>query len=167
MSLASHKTRWVQKCYEARNATVKALSPYEGVSFTLTEWSNRAFEAADKQWKSIYYDWREINRKFRDPDRLDLALWVNERLVALALATTRDQAVFIEIVEGDPDDDCPLAGGRLEIVLDACANYAQIRGKLELRLQPKNEKLIAHYEDVYEFKRVNVRGGTPYWCRKV
>lgn len=167
MSVSAHKARWVQKTYAARTATVSRLSPYGGVEFSITEWSNRAFEAAEKQWRSVYYDWREINRRFRDPDRLDLALWAGDRLVAFCLATTRDRAVFVEIIEGDLADDCPLAGARLHILLDACANYAQIRGKSELRLQPKNDELIAHYEDVYDFRRVDVRGGAPYWCRKV
>lgn len=167
MSVAAQRARWVQKTYEARSSTVKELSPYDGVAFTLTEWSNRAYEAAESQWSSVYYNWRDINRKISDPDRLDLALWVGDRLVAMCVATTRDRAVYVEIVEGDPNEDCPLTGGRLEILLYACANYAQIRGKTELRLQPKNEKLITLYETVYDFVRVNVKGYDPYWCRKV
>lgn len=166
LSLAGQRQKYLQLCHEARQATVKNLSPYQAHRFTLTEWSGRAYEASQK-WVGGYYDWVEIARRFSEPDRFTLAIWVEERLVAMCLATTHGRAIHIQVVEGDRAEDCPLKGGRLEIVLDACANYAQGRGKGELWLEPKNAELIELYEKVYGFTRVNVRGGTPYWCRKV
>jgi len=166
LSLAAQRQKYVQLCHDARQTTTERLSPLNGVSFTLTEWSGRAYEAS-KLWDGGYYDWLEISRRFSEPDRLALALWAEDRLLAMALATTTGSALFLQVVEGDPAADCPLQGLRLEIILDACANYAQCRGKSELRLEPKNQDLVALYENVYGFHRVNVRGGAPYWCRKV
>lgn len=167
MSLAAVRNKYLSNTHDARQRTVASLSPFDGVAFSLTEWSGRTWEAMEKQWSSIDYDWREISHRFRDPDRLELALWSDDMLLAVALATTRDRAVHIEFIEGNPADACPLKGGRLQILLDAAANYALVRGKIELRLEPKNADLIALYENVYAFERVNRKGGTPYWCRKV
>lgn len=167
MSLAALRQKYISFTHDARHQTVVSLSPYENVSFNLTEWSGRTWEAVQAQWGGSAYDWREISRRYRDPDRLELALWGEGRLSAVSLVTTQDRAVHVQFIEGDPRSDCPLKGGRLEILLEAAANYALVRGKIEIRLEPKNDDLIALYENVYDFERVLRKGDTPYWCRKV
>jgi hypothetical protein len=144
LSVAAQKQKYIQVCHDARQTTVDRLSPCDGVPFTLTEWSGRAYEAS-KLWTDGYYDWVDIGRRYSDPDRLTLALWVDDRLIAMCLARTTSRAVFVEVVEGDAAVDCPFRGLRLEILLDACANYAQARGKLELQLQPKNDEMLAKF----------------------
>lgn len=167
MSVAALKQKYVSNTFDARQRTVSALSPYEAIHFALTEWSGRTWEAMSSQWGAFFYDWREISRRHRDPDRLELALWTGETLLAVGLALTNDRAVHVKFIEGHPNPTCPLKGGRLEILLDAAANYALVRGKTEIHLEPKNDDLIDLYESVYDFERVNRKGGAPYWCRKV
>ena len=136
------------------------------MKFELTEISGRAIAAAE-QWQSGYYDWTEVLRRFNDPDRLDVALWDVERLLALGVATTRSNAVWIELVEGDRDRSAPLTGARLLILFDTFANYAQLRGKREIRWEAKNAGLAALYENTYGFERVLSKGNALYWARRV
>jgi hypothetical protein len=145
---------------------VGKLSPLVGTEFQLTEISGRALDAA-AGWKSVYYDWPTVLRKFGEPDRLDLALWAGERLLALGLATTRTNALWIELIEGNPDRSSPVTGARLVILFDAFANYAQLRSKPELRLEAKNPGLAALYENAYGFERVLSTANALYWRRRV
>lgn len=166
MSVAALRMRYARFGQEARLATVERLSPIDGVKFELTEISGRAITAAE-QWQSGYYDWTQVLRRFNDPDRIDVALWDAERLLALGVATTRSSAVWIELIEGDRDRSAPLTGARLLILFDTFANYAQLRGKSELRLEAKNAGLAALYENVYGFERVLSKGNALYWARRV
>lgn len=167
MSVAALRDRYMRLGYEARRATVDVLSPYDDVVFMLGELNGRAIEAAATQWSIIYYDWSEILRRFNEPDRLEISMWTGDRLLALGLATTRTDAIWIEIVEGDPSPDCPLAGARLAILIQCCANYAQLLRKHEVRLEAKNESLAAVYEKLYGFQRVKRANNALYWFRRV
>jgi hypothetical protein len=166
MSVAALRMRYARFGQEARLATVERLSPIGGFEFQLTEISGRAI-AATEHWQSGYYDWYQVLRRYNDPDRLDVALWTSERLLALGVATTRAGALWIELVEGDRDRSTPLSGTRLLILFDAFANYAQLRGKRELRLEAKNAGLAALYENAYGFERVLSKGNALYWARRV
>lgn len=166
MSVAALRARYARFGHEARLATVERLSPIDGVAFELTEISGRAMGAAE-QWQSGYYDWSQVLRRYNDPDRFDIALWSAQRLLALGIATTRTGAVWIELIEGDRDRSTPLTGARLLIMFDAFANYAQLRGKPELRLEAKNVGLAALYENAYGFERVLSKGDALYWARRV
>jgi hypothetical protein len=117
------------------------LAEAVGPNFRITHWTTRAREAY-AGWKSATWDWNEIFRRHKDPDRLDMAVWtsVNE-LAALALATTTSRAVHLRFVEGAPGEFPTLKGYRLSIVLEAVACYAQLRGKAEIRATPLNDEL--------------------------
>ena len=168
MSVAALRARYARLTHEARQATTDRLSPYGGVAFTLGDIGNEALEAVRIQWPRGYYDWPAIMRRFRQPDRCGLSLWTDgHRLLCLGLAIPRATALWLELVEGDPDRDAPLVGGRLTILLDAFANYAQLVGKPELRLEAKNTQLATLYEGVYGFERRNSQGGALYWSRRV
>lgn len=167
LSHASLRQKYLSNTHDARQQTVASMSPISGVAFTITEWSGRTWEAMERQWDVVIFDWREVSRRYRDPDRLELAVWCDDVLLCVALVTTKDRAVVVQFVEGNPSEACPLKGERLGILLDAAANYALVRGKVEIHLEPKNDDLIALYEEVYDFERVNRKGSAPYWCRKV
>jgi hypothetical protein len=160
------RARYARLGLEAKAATVQRLSPRNGVPFGLAEISTRAL-AAIEGWSSSYYDWRAILRRYDDPDRLDVALWSGEALLALGLATTGRTALRIEVVEANPAAGALLKGQRLFILLDVFANYAQLRSRTELRLVAKNPALATLYEDAFGFERVLSNENVLYWRRSV
>ena len=164
-SVARAKQRYIQNRHDAYAKTTRDLGGVLGVDFSLVELSNRALEAIEKQWGKSHFDWAAINRKYNDPSCAKFAIWVGERLAAICVADTTGQSVKVRYLEGDPRGDCPLKGRRILVALDAMANYAQLRGKVELVLEPINEKLIDLYESVYGFEVVRPKKD-PAFCRK-
>ncbi len=161
------RARYLGHAQVARTRATERLSPLGDVSFHLTSLNSGAIDAARLQWETVYYDWHEILRRFNEPDRFDLALWADHRCLALGLATTRRTAIWLDIIEGDPSPTSPLGGARLTIVLEACAHYAQLLGKDELRLTAKNEQLAAFYEAVHGFERAKHSNNAIYWRRRI
>jgi hypothetical protein len=143
----------------------ETLRSHIGVNFRVSEISLKALEACDSQWGKSNWDWHEIYRNYRDADAFKFAIWVDDTLCGLAVATTSGQSVVLRFVEGSPDVNCPLKGRRILIALEAAANYGQNRGKRELKLEPLNEELISLYESVYGFEVVR-QGKGPVFCRK-
>lgn len=163
VAAVASKASYIQLGHKARQATIAGLTPHIG-DFTLTEWSNRVFEAV---WSDPFFgDWRRIDRKFRDPDRLDVAVWVDRRLVGMGLILSDGDCIILEFVEGDPAPNCPLQGSITLILLDVATNYAQIRGKHKLHVQPMNSGLIDHYEK-FGFSQYPKSVGSPYMWKKV
>jgi len=143
------------------------MSGFLGRHVTVGEWSGRVWRQLD-EWGETRFDWREIDRRHRDPDRLDIAIWSdNDRLSGLGLGLSTGQAIMLRFLEGDPRQDCPLRGKRILIALEATANYAQGRGKREIRLQPINDKLVYLYESVYGFVLESPRNEAPYYRKGV
>lgn len=150
------------------------LRPIVGETFTLQEYSGKALEAVKNQWEpngrnpDTAWDWKELVRHHRkDPDLLTMAIWCESRLSGLSLATTSSQGLIIRYLEGDPREDCPLYGKRALIVLEACAGYAQARGKSELRILPLNESLEQFYIDLYGFDVCKPKNAEPYLFLRV
>lgn len=139
-----------------------------GVPFSLSPWNPRAQAAYQSQWESPRFDWEKIFRRYTDPDRLDMAVWAGEdRLAALALAVTTGSSLNLLFLEGDARNDCPLRGRRALIALDVAANYAQARGKRELRVWPLNQRLEELYRDIYGFTLAVDQTNKPYWRKEV
>jgi hypothetical protein len=136
------------------------------VDFKLIEFSRSTLEGVAK-WKTRQFDWAEIHRRYDDADCFKFGIWVDDRLIAAVVATTTGQSIKIQFLEGDPAADCPLKGKRILIALEAAANYAQLRGKLELVLEPVNQTLITLYQDVYGFEVVRPRNESPYWRKRI
>lgn len=166
-SSATQRDRYIQRAHQARQATVANMAAHGIASFELTEWSGRTFSTLAEQWPRSDFDWPRIRENYRDPDRLDVAIWSKDRLSGLFLATLAGESVTLRWVEGDPREDCPLIGKRLLIALDAAVNYTQINGRYELRVEPINDKLINLFETDFGFKAVNPRKGSPYWAKQV
>lgn len=167
-NLAREKARFQGLGDAARLAATRTLAPVVGVDFTMTGWTGRSREALAAQWTDgVHFDWVEVFRRHRDPDRLDVALWSpGDRLSALVLGLTTGAAVELRFFEGDPRPDCPLKGRRTLIILECAANYAQARGRTELRIQPINERLETLYKLEYGFTLETPRRGAHYY-RKV
>jgi len=171
--LSRAKTRYAGMRDAAYLAAAKTLVPVIGVDFRVSGWTRRAYEAYVDQWtnvarpKSGDWDWPEIFRVHRDPDRLDLVIWSpNDRLSGLSLGTLSNSALNLRFLEGDPRSDCPLKGKRILIVLECAANYAQARGRSELRVQPLNEDLETLYRDGYGFT-IETQKGVGHYYKKV
>lgn len=165
--LAAAKKRYAQNKYDAYKTASETLIQPLGKHFQITEISGRALRQVD-EWGRSHFDWQEIIRRHNDPERLDMAIWSgHERLGALALGTTSGQALVLRFVEGDPRQDCPLKGVRFLIALEAAANYAQARGKKEIRLQPKTDDLVYLYEKVYGFTLESPKKEAPYYRKGV
>ena len=142
--------------------------------FKIVEINIRAYQAVRDQWDrhgrnpDADWDWRELMRRYRDPDRLDMAIWTrSDRISALALAVTTGPAVELKFLEADPRADCPLRGKRVLIALETVACYAQVRGKREVRVRPINEAVASLYRDVYRFELVAKPKMTSYLMRRV
>jgi hypothetical protein len=125
----------------------------------------KALDAVQQQWGSSQFDWDAVNSNYRGIDAFKFAIWVDDILCGLAIATTGDKNVKLRFIEGSPDPNCPLKGRRVLIALEAAANYGQRRGKHVLTLEPLNEKLILLYETAYGFEVVRPSKGPPY-CTK-
>jgi hypothetical protein len=117
-------------------------------------------QAYDNQWpierhKDASWDWIEVFRRYhRDADRLDMVLWgPQDRLCGLALGLCSKQAVEVRFVEGDCRTSCPLKSKRFLIFLECATNYAQGRGRAELRIDPVNPALERLYTETYGFSR--------------
>jgi len=150
------------------------LRGYVKDDFKIVEINSRAYEAVRDQWDrhgrkpDADWDWRELMRRYRDPDRLDMAIWSHSnRISGLALAVTTGSAVELKFLEADPRADCPLRGKRALIALETVACYAQARGKREVRVRPINEAVASLYRDVYGFELVAQPKMTSYLMRRV
>lgn len=144
------------------------------VDFRVSELTGRAFQAVTDQWvpagrgQETAWDWAEINRRYREPDRLDMVIWApGDRLCGIGLGVTVGPSVEIRFLEADPRRDCPLLGKRALIALEVAACYAQARGKTELRVRPLNSSIERLYREVYAFELVSPRREDPYLMRKV
>lgn len=175
MSLvAAHRERYLQNAHDAFRRCETVLRPIIGAQFAIAEYSGRAWNAVKEQWDpngrepDTAWDWPGLVRYHqKDPDLLTMAVWCDDRLSALGLATTSGQAVHIRYVEGDPRIDCPLLGSRALIALEACAGYAQGRGKTELRVSPLNDALKHLYMENYGFEVCKPKKADPYLFKKV
>lgn len=175
MSLvAAHRERYLQNAHDAFRKCEAKLRPILCVQFAIAEYSGRAWEAVKDQWSpngrdyDTAWDWPNLVRYYRkDPDILTMAVWCEDRLSALGLATTSGQAVHIRYLEGDPRADCPLTGMRALIALEACSGYAQARGKTELRVYPLNDALETLYVETYGFEVFRSKKAEPYLFKKV
>src|SRR5258708_7905365 len=128
----------------ARRLAALNLQRDVGVDFYIAGWTRKAQQAYADQWKEASetgWDWPEIFRRHNDPDRLDMVVWTGSRLCGLGLSMTTGEAVVIRFIERDPRSDCPLKGNIALIMTECSALYAQARGRKELRIEPKNDKL--------------------------
>jgi hypothetical protein len=168
--VARHKARFETDRFNARTQAVQNLRAHLP-EFNLSGWSGRTREAYLDQWlgnPKCSWDWEEIFRRHNDPDRLDIAIWgADERLCGLAVGLTTGEAVEIRFLEGDPRLDCPLKGRRILITLESAACYAQARGRRELRVRPKNERLETLYRQTYGFVLETTRSGDRYYRKGV
>jgi hypothetical protein len=166
------KERYQQAKDTCRREAAIKVGAFLGVEFYISGWSDRTRHALSDQWLAdgvsagTGWDWPEVFRRHNDPDRLDMAVWAADRLCGLGLCLTGSQFVEIRFVEGDPRQDCPLKGKRTLIFLECAAGYAQSRGKAELRIQPKNQRLEALYTGLYGFSLETPRRSPAYY-RKV
>ncbi len=166
------KARYAEQREAAFRVAAQSLVPYIGVQFHITGWTNKARDEL-RSWEAAgrhadgRFPWPEIFQRYRDPDRLDMAIWVGDRLAALALGTCTGPSVLLRYLEGDPRTDCPLVGRRILIALEAAANYAQARGRRELRVQPVNERLSNLYVQVYGFTLENPHKQDAYYRKGV
>ena len=171
MSRSAAKNRYTGICADARRQAATKLVPIIGVDFHLTEWSRRCADAIVAQWepsrRKVAWDWNEILRRHHDPDRLDMALWCGDRLSGIGLCITTGQAVDVRFLEGDPRSDCPLKRSRSLIFFECAANYAQARGKTELRASTTCEELVIHYTQNFGFKIETPRRGPVYYRKPV
>lgn len=174
-TIAQAKARYAQASDDARRKAALNLQGHIGVKFYLTAFSHRVIEAYQGQWCELArhpdggWDWVEIHRRFRsDINRLEMAIWgPQDRLCGLGLAIPNSCSITLKFLEGDPRPECPLAGRRALIALEATALYAQGIGRRELRVEPVNDALAAMYRDIYGFRLETLRGSRAYYRREI
>lgn len=165
--LSRAKARYRKAADGARRQAGINLGPVIGDGFTIGRWGAKAREAYRDQWGEGDWDWEEIFERYHDPDRLEIVVWAGDRLCALGLATTTNQAVVVRFLQGNPNSDCPFLGDRALICLEAASCYAQAMGRSELRLYPKNEDLEALFRDTYGFSIEKPPNGEAYYRKGV
>jgi hypothetical protein len=139
------------------------LQPVFG-PFELTAWIPGTFEAL---WPNPEYPWEMIRKIYIEPDRLELALWADRKLAALGICQTKDDVLFVRVIEGPRDGSCSLQGSRAFILTDAAVNYAQLRGKREVLLQPASAELVNLYVQGCGFSLPDPATGSQYLRKKV
>jgi hypothetical protein len=155
----------MQNMHDAMRKATENIRALIAVDFQLREFTRATLEGVEK-WGNAEFKWDEILRDIKDPDCFRFGIWVGDRLTAVAIATTSNQAVYLRFIEGDRSEDAPLTGIRILIALEAITIYGQLRGKLEIKLEPINEELISLYENTYGFEAVTPRKGSPKIWRK-
>lgn len=103
------------------------------------DWTNRRY----------LWDWFEIKRKFRNiPARFELSISVNGELCGLAIGkpSRGRRHVSIYFMEGNPDQNHPLKGRLLPILLEGLALYGDALGCSYIRLIQPVTELIPRYE---------------------
>jgi hypothetical protein len=101
------RQRYLQCRHDAFRSCEQALIPIIETNFTLSDYSRRAQEAVQDQWEphgrpaETAWNWAEIMRCYREPDRLDMAIWTDGgRLCGICLALTTSEALEIRFLEG-------------------------------------------------------------------
>ncbi len=166
--------RYLRNRFDAYHRARRNLRDRLACDFMVAEISSRAFQAIADQWDGngrnleASWNWRELMRRYRDPDRIDFAIWCNpERISGLGLAITTSNAVELKFLEADPRADCPLRGKRALIALETVACYAQVRGKRELRVRPVDDAVASLYRDIYGFETAMTSKAASYLVKRV
>jgi hypothetical protein len=172
MQLQRAKARYELARNEAYRLTEADLRPVIGISFSVSDWAARSANAYAGQWSSdrhpdASWNWPEIFRKYSDPDRLPIVIWVDSRLCCLALGITTGEAIILKFLEREFSATCPLVGRCALIALDVAARYAQARGRSELRVFPVNSSLETLYRDIYRFTLMTPDKTEPYYRKAV
>jgi hypothetical protein len=151
--------------HDAMRLATEHIRKELGLDVQLREFTRATLDGI-KEWGESEFDWGEIFRSLRDPDCFRFGIWMGGRLTAVAIATTSGQSICLRYVEGDKREDAPLTGLRILIALEAITIYGQLRGKLEIKLEPINAALITLYEDTYGFEAISPHKGAPKFWRK-
>jgi hypothetical protein len=167
---AMARARYLPRGDEARLRAARKISSALGIDLSLGIWSRRASEAWKRQWLGLdrrsaeCWDWDLVHDRYHNEvDRLDLVMWVGDRLCGLALTTLSGEAATVRFLEGSPRQDCPLTGYRALVALEATQNYAQLNGKREIRVQPVVPRLEDLYRDIFGFELATPRGQDAYY----
>lgn len=171
VSFYAHKLQCGLDREAARLRAVHNLSGFLRTRFSLSGWTNRAKEVFASTWgvdgRKVDWDWPAIFRTYDDHTRLDLAIWVENRLCGLALGILTSEALALKFLEGDSRSDCPLRGRRALIALETAQCYAQLRGRTELRVEPINGSVETLYRDIFGFTLETPRGRQAYYRREI
>jgi len=161
------RMRYMQNMHDAMRRASENIRKDLGEEVQLREFTRATLDAIE-EWGPTDFDWNEILLRVRDPDCFRFGIWVGNRLVAVAIATTSNQSVCLRYVEADKREDAPLKGLRILVALEAITIYGQLRGKTEIKLEPINEDLVSLYENTYGFERIVLRKGpSKYWRKRI
>lgn len=161
--------------FEALQAARKTLSGSLKAEATLRPLSRSIIESWKLQWVANVrqppnggWDWEQAYHICADqPSRVGVAIFVGDRLCGLALVRLNSTAVVVELIEGDPREDCPLKGQVLLTILQAATCYGQKAGREELWLSEPFEGMLPFYLGVYGFSLVTPPSGKPYCRRRI
>lgn len=115
--------------------------------------SQRACDAFSLTWakhpeRKVSWDWHlALNTRRMHRDCFHVAIWHRETLCGLSIGKSRaGKHVGIELVEGNPDQQHPLKGYIIPIVLTAAEFYRIQLSTPELRLYKAETALIPLYK---------------------
>lgn len=149
------------------------LRPRIGVDFRVNGWSRGALQAYQDQWASlprregVNWDWEDAFRQCRDPDSLEVTVWVEDQLCGIGLGTVSNNAIFMRYMEARPDAANPLVGQICLIIMDVAARYGQLMGRTEIRCEPLNDMVAGYFKDTFGFRLVTPRKGVEYYALEI
>lgn len=165
--VARAKARAVDAWAEAVQHSYKNMRPHLQEQYSFRQYSNSVKQDYIDQWvaeerhQDAGWDWIEVARRHRDVKDVVAALYVEDRLSALALFRASKSRVLVRFLEGDPRPDCHMKGSRALLMLDLAATYGQRLGVRELHLQPVNEGLAELYRSKFGFTDDKDGSGQP------
>lgn len=120
---------------EARQRSESSATKLLGPGIRITDWSPIVL---DTLWYDSAFNWEIIIRYPNGPAALEIAIWEDNQLSALALASPAGNRMLLRYVEANPDMASRLKGQRMYLSLDVTTNYAEMTGRTEVRLFPTN-----------------------------
>ena len=125
---------------QARSNAEAELARQYGLTVRVTGFDHAVTDHLwEKQEKGFH--WPEIISAPFGPARLDIAIWVEDELVALAVAVGHGPATIIRHLEANPHSSV-LKGQRFWAALEVTANFVTSLGKSEIWWHPSSPEFL-------------------------
>jgi hypothetical protein len=147
----AHYERLRRAALDATQIAVNTLNPSVRVTGISQQaiadsklWEDSALRKVDWPWSDGYSGYRASY-----PDRFEIALWHNSKLVALSLGrpTKSKSGLRLDFVEAAPSDLAPERPEVFPFVIIGYETYARLIGATQIRIMnPINAAVASYYE---------------------
>lgn len=164
MSLYGAAKRYRDYADMALDLTNNSLPSELGVDFNLARMTLLTVKKWENEWdgKGIFPWDRIFADSTRKPKHFGVALSAGGVLEGLGMVSLSKRVAHLRYVERNPTGHLGLKGKVLPAMLEVAVNFAQASGKLQLKLEPKNDTLREVYTQRYGF--VDLQEGNKHFC---